>query len=507
MKLRLAALLVAFFAPHTLLMASDHIDGPVTINHAVADLTDLFAFPSPDFPGQLVVILNVYTGVASNGHFSDKVNYDFLVRQAHVRGDGLKPGFETSRDYRVSCTFETPHGLFAPHWITCTSSKGTAARERVGEVNRQASDSGLRVFAGRRSDPFFFNVKWATAAASEGKLLPPKDDNVMQNLNVLSIVLVIDIEQELGLNDGSLLAVAAETTTPDDKSGVMRRIDRIGRPEITNVSMVAHDDQELRDLYNAEEPFNISGKNVELFRQRLRENVVFYDKLNDTIDWTPQSGNDLAEILLNDFQVVDVSKPFAANTYFEIERSILRGEPHSTCGGRTPNDDIMDVIFTLLVNGGNPPPIRDGVDRPTRLATDVFPYLAEPNDGIAPAFKSFTARAAGKLTIPGRMRWSGVVQLLSGAAALVGAMLLVYYVVRLAIAQLRKREYLAAKRARMLGVCGLFFAFAILCGFITSAFSLPEIGVLTVICSATFVRFARWKKRDAKSDRLAEAPT
>ena len=39
----------------------------------------------------------------------------------------------------------------------------------------------------------------------------------------------------------------------------------------------------------------------------------------------------------------------------------------------------MDTIFTLLVNAGNGPVIRDGVDQATRPASRTFPYLAPPN--------------------------------------------------------------------------------------------------------------------------------
>jgi hypothetical protein len=36
-------------------------------------------------------------------------------------------------------------------------------------------------------------------------------------------------------------------------------------------------------------------------------------------------------------------------------------------------------MFTQLINAGNGPVIRDGVDRSSRPATREFPYLAEPN--------------------------------------------------------------------------------------------------------------------------------
>ena len=71
-----------------------------------------------------------------------------------------------------------------------------------------------------------------------------------------------------------------------------------------------------------------------------------------------------------------MSKPFAEDSYFEIEQAMLKGRPHATCGGRSLNEDMMVKYYTLLINAGNGPRIRDGVDEPTVLASSVFPYLA-----------------------------------------------------------------------------------------------------------------------------------
>ena len=88
----------------------------------------------------------------------------------------------------------------------------------------------------------------------------------------------------------------------------------------------------------------------------------------------------LTELVLADYLVLDVTKPYVEQgSYLEIELAALRGEAHRTCGGRTLNDDVMDTIFTQLINAGNGPVIRDGVDRSTRPGTHAFPYLAEPN--------------------------------------------------------------------------------------------------------------------------------
>ncbi len=484
-------LILTFFLHHILLISSDHIDGPVTIAHPVADITDLFVFPSPDHPGHITLILDVYTGVAANGHFSDKVTYDFIIKYASIRKEGLVAGFDVIGDYKVSCTFETPHGLFASHWITCKSSTGLTVRTQVDKLQEEDTEDGIRVFAGRRSDPFFFNAGWALDASTKGEIPPPKDNNIMQDVNTLSIVLVIDIEKELGLDKGSLFAVAGRTSTQDANG--TRQIDRIGRPEITNVTMVTHDGIDLRDQYNAQKPFDLSGPNIELFRQRFRDNVMYFDSLNHSREWTTESGNNLAEILLNDYQVVDVSKEFTSNTYFEIEKAILRGEPHTTCGGRTPNEDIMDVVFTMLINGGNLPLIRDGVDRPTKLASEIFPYLAAPNEGFNAIAKSFVVRAIAKLTGSGKSPILGVLQLMSGVTMLAGILLLIYLGIRKSLTMLRRGQHSFSKQSHLILTIGLLFAVASILGILTNAYSFIYTGLLSIICVVTIYLYFKSK--------------
>ena len=57
--------------------------------------------------------------------------------------------------------------------------------------------------------------------------------------------------------------------------------------------------------------------------------------------------------MLADYLVVDVTKPYVEQgSFLEIELAARRGEAHQTCGGRTLNDDVMDTIFTQLINAG-----------------------------------------------------------------------------------------------------------------------------------------------------------
>ena len=102
--------------------------------------------------------------------------------------------------------------------------------------------------------------------------------------------------------------------------------------------------------------------------------------LDDKTDWPldGQGAHPLTELLLADFMVVDVSKPYAEDSYFEIERALLNGASHQTCGGRSPNDDAGDTIVTMLVNAGNGARISDGVDQQAVRASHRLSVSGSP---------------------------------------------------------------------------------------------------------------------------------
>lgn len=106
------------------------------------------------------------------------------------------------------------------------------------------------------------------------------------------------------------------------------------------------------------------------------------------MNWSAdQASRWTARLAGGNYIVVDTSKPCsydAPHTYLEIERAQLTGKSHTTCGGRMPNEDAMDVTLNFLIRGPaatdqDPNAIGDGVDRATKLATNTFPYLAEMN--------------------------------------------------------------------------------------------------------------------------------
>ena len=122
------------------------------------------------------------------------------------------------------------------------------------------------------------------------------------------------------------------------------------------------------------------------YRARLNSNLAVMDGIDGKIDWPlqPDGTHPLTELYLGDYLVVDVAKPYAEDSYLEIEQALLQGRAHSTSGGRSLNDDAGDTNLTFVITGGNGPRISDGVDQATVRASDSFPYLAPANpDPIA----------------------------------------------------------------------------------------------------------------------------
>lgn len=372
---------------------ADHGSGPRALADPVVDITDMYAFPSPQQPGILVLVLDVFPFAGMSALFSDAVDYRFRLRPTAIADAGTGAAFSIGeREYTFSCRFAAPvrrdDGLLVQQG-SCTISTGQAVSFQVNDQNGGQLRE-LRVFAGVRMDPFFFDGGRALQTIVTRKLsFAAKGNATVFRQNVLSIVIEIDVAKVFEAGDGPLFAIVGETVTT---GSIKVRLERFGRPEIKNFLLLPKDfdpvnqNIEIRDLYNQEDTFKVGRAYGGAYRARMNANLAFWDGLDGKIDWPPdpQGTHPLTELLLADFMVVDVSRPFAEDTYFEIERMLLKGAPHRTCGGRSLNDDSIDTFLTLLVNAGNGPRISDGVDQATVPASRTFPYLAPPEPNPPP---------------------------------------------------------------------------------------------------------------------------
>src|SRR5262245_46359948 len=147
---------------------SDHIDGPRVIGDPSADLTDLFAFTSPENPARTVLGAGVFPTCGPNAIFSNAITHSIVVRRAKLTGLGDAARFQTSDpEIRFSCRFDPlERGTADQKPIqhgTCTLPDGQTLRLTVNdEKGASTPDGTFRVFAGLRSDPFILGwlISW-----------------------------------------------------------------------------------------------------------------------------------------------------------------------------------------------------------------------------------------------------------------------------------------------------------------------------------------------------------
>jgi hypothetical protein len=383
---------------------SDHNSSPRAVAQPAIDIGDLYAFPSPARSGQLVLVMSVFPNAQPGALFSDAASYRFRVRSVTIPSSGPSSRFEVGTDeYDITCTFAAPvttNG--AGHSVqegTCMLPNGATVSFRVND-EQGARAPGAHVFAGLRIDPLFIDaVGYVETLATRRLAFQATGTNAADGWDVLSIVVELDVATMLGRAPGTLFAVAAETVTAGK---FPMRLERFGRVGVKNQLLAelgadtVNRDLDLRELYNQEDPFHLAPNYLGAYRARLNANLAVLDGIDGKIDCPlqPDGTHPLTELYLADYQVVDVAKPYAEDTYLEIEQALLQGRAHATCGGRSLNDDALDANLTFYVTGGNGPRISDGVDQATLRASDSFPYLAPPN--LDPA-------VAGRVLVPSKV--------------------------------------------------------------------------------------------------------
>jgi len=148
-------------AIHLKARASDHADTPAIAATPGVDLTDVYCFPSPSNPSNVVLVMNVHplipSGQGPSTVFDPKVLYqikidnvgDFkehLTLQARFFGTGANQqvqiaGPEVPTRTGIQTVWEKPDPVIGTINIPFTTS------------------TGIKVFAGAREDPFFFDLE------------------------------------------------------------------------------------------------------------------------------------------------------------------------------------------------------------------------------------------------------------------------------------------------------------------------------------------------------------
>lgn len=132
----------------TIAYSSDHDDGKVTASRPEADIADVYSWTSADTQ-RVNLVMTVFPSAPANARFATDVQYVFHTAR-HDRY-GVAPFDRTN----VLCTFDgaakqNVNCWVADEWVGGDASATAGITSKSGKV---------RVFAGLRDDPAFFNRK------------------------------------------------------------------------------------------------------------------------------------------------------------------------------------------------------------------------------------------------------------------------------------------------------------------------------------------------------------
>ncbi len=253
----------------------------------------------------------------------------------------------------------------------CMTPSGETVRFRV----RRRAGRARRRRARLRRPALRIRSSWTRRRLSNdrqrpgGSPSPTSGPIYLDGKNVLSLVVEVDCRPWLLGGRGPWSAVVGETLIAGK---LPIRIERVGRPEVKNMILRAEAVRSGQPRPGDPRPLQHGGRVPpgRLLRGRIpgaaeRQPRLLgrprrQDRLASARRRHPSADRAGARRLPRRRPREAVRR---AGLVFEIEQATLDGRAHQTCGGRSLNDDVMDTLFTLLINAGKGPRIRDGVDQ------------------------------------------------------------------------------------------------------------------------------------------------
>ncbi|WP_188112254.1 DUF4331 family protein [Aquimarina sp. RZ0] len=181
-------------------MASDHIDSPSTIGNT-ADLADLYAYESPNNPDNTVFVANLQSTLPPGSNdrtFDEQVLVEFNIDNNNDLIEDLVIQAIPKDGYMY---------FFGPYKPLSTGVTGVISKENATFIEKvkistdtttvTATKDEISYFAGRREDPFYFDVSQYIAVFTGqsqepgGGFKPPNHEYIPRELNVLSVIVEV----------------------------------------------------------------------------------------------------------------------------------------------------------------------------------------------------------------------------------------------------------------------------------------------------------------------------
>jgi len=407
-KLTLAAgLLLIPSAPAALVLASDHADTAANATRPGADLADVFIFPSPTNSANVVLVMDLHplipAGQGTTTPFDPNVLYQFRIDNTGDSVEDLviqvKVNGTTAGNQRVAVSGPTRPVTLG------TTSYFTRPYPTTGPLNAPFSPTpGMTVYAGGRSDPFFFDLERFFAILPDrmtplsGKQVDfpsimaadtpqvngfrgfpagsgfdtSMPNDLLLQFNVLSIVVELP-RASLG---GGTIRLWETTSVATGAPGFnFIQQDRLARPAINEV--LATVTARRHEINNKVTPTDDP--------KAIKSDILAF--MNFPAGRSSAIANALASVLVPDVMVANLASPDKAS-YLGVETGGFTG---GKFGGRALVDDVVDIDL-LAIFGPVIPALGlapdDGQEKP-QFTTDhigphgdyqnVFPYLGNPH--------------------------------------------------------------------------------------------------------------------------------
>ncbi len=195
-KLLLTTIVAAAFVTGGIIYAADHVDTP-TVTNQPTDITDVYVFRAAD-PNNLVFVANskglMSPAVSATAKFDENTVLEFNIDKT---GDNVE-------DLVIQCKYDATSNKMVVYGPIVPSATGTKSKLE-GSVTADVAvtaygaaavtgtgASGIKVFAGPRDDPFFFDLsrfKEILAGTATGFRSPGID--AFAGTNVMSIVVEV----------------------------------------------------------------------------------------------------------------------------------------------------------------------------------------------------------------------------------------------------------------------------------------------------------------------------
>ena len=396
--------------------ASSHREAPLIAEDPSADLTDVYAFRSPDKPGTVTILANVipaedpaagpnwYTfspnarynlKVDTNGDARPDVTYRFEFRTKtgpFFLGDTAQP-FTVSRVTRAGQATVVARGTTPPNNIGPRSTPNY--RSLVTKSIASFDGGNSRAFAGQRDDPFFGDIgaifDLVAIRKGTGNMGGGKDFFAGYAVHTFGVQVPI---ARLDARNGIIgvwasvdrRKVTTRRVTGSRDSGAWIQVNRLGNPLVNEVIIPTG----LKDQWNGLQPWQ-EGR----FR-KYYDTPILAAVINQLYKLgVPETNrDDLVAVLLTGVPELNqntgrLAEVLRLNLNIPVTRNpkrlgVLAGDTQGWPNGRRLGDDVIDIAEQAVAGflKGKQVPLGDGVDGDDRKLLGSFPYIADPQSGF-----------------------------------------------------------------------------------------------------------------------------